>query len=72
TENITITFPKNHLFKNTTIILRDIAGRQLYLKEADAFKNSYSFSLHELPVGVYVVEVHSGSDVFVQKVSVVR
>jgi len=70
-ENITISFPQTTFLK-TTIKLRDITGREMFLKEIPAGESSHTFSLKELPVGMYVVEVHSGSEVFVQQVGVVR
>ena len=70
-ENVTISFPQNTSLK-TTVKLRDITGREMLLKEFPADESSHTFSLKELPVGVYVLEVRSVDEVFEQKVSVVR
>lgn len=70
-ENITITFPTDFSFK-TVVKLCDITGREILLKEIPSDENNYTFSLKEFPVGVYVLEVHSGSEVFTKQVSVIR
>jgi hypothetical protein len=72
TENITITFPQNQSFKITKLILRDITGREILLKELQAGEYSYMFSLKEFSVGVYILEVHSGGEVFTKQVSVIK
>ena len=71
-ENITILPPENFTFKNTKFILRDITGKEILLKEIPSTESNYTFSVKEIPVGVYMLEVRSGNEFFTKQISVIR
>ncbi|MES2764580.1 MAG: T9SS type A sorting domain-containing protein [Bacteroidota bacterium] len=71
-ENITVSFLQNFSFKNITLKVRDLTGREIFLKEFSNEKSDHTFSLKEIPVGVYMLEVRSGNEFFTKQISVIR